>query len=103
MFTIIKTEVIMKWDKEIDKYHDLQEIRDHYEDRLAKIKNPWTRAEYIQSLTKEYQEAIMSYNETVDFHEYIPKLSEFDMLIIKGKMTDTYTDDLDYSIMCDRY
>ena len=93
----------MKWDKEIDKYYHLQEIRDYYEENLAKSTNPWTRAEYIQSLMKEYQEAIMSYNETVEFHEYIPELSEFDMLILKGKMTDTYTDDLDYSIMCDRY
>ena len=93
----------MKWDKEIDKYNRLQELRNYYEERIAENMNYWEKGAYVQQLMKDYQRAVMDYNETVEFHEYIPKLSKFDTLVFKGKMTDVYTDDLDYYIMCDRY
>ena len=49
----------MKWDKEIDKYNRLQELRNYYEERIAENMNYWEKGAYVQQLMKDYHYSIM--------------------------------------------
>ena len=83
----------MIFDKFMDKFVQYTENRAYYAQLRAERKI--SEAEFLER-TSWYEEEY-----TYESWAYIK--DDFELLVDKGKMTDVYTDDLDYSLMCDRY
>ena len=74
----------MKPDKELADYLMVEEMQK----RLERNTNPWSygyRRDFDRMVAM-----LEEYNRATDFQEYIPEMTRFDKLVLKGKMTDSY-------------